>query len=98
MHYGKEMNDYQLPQAPEVERAYRAAHHALESIVSPSFSFTPEEDLPITEVILQFRSIVLEAEIAVAAQLGPLISWQAPRRDTNWELVMSGTRPRQRCL
>jgi ribosomal protein S18 acetylase RimI-like enzyme len=90
LHDGDEVTDYQFPRAPQIERAYRAAHRALEGIVSPGYSFAPEEDLPITDVISQFGSMVREAELAVAAQLGPLISWEAPRRDTDWELVMSG--------
>lgn len=84
------MSDYEFPQAPEIEKAYRAAHRALEGIVSSGYSFDPIEGLPVTEVISQFRSLVREAEMAVAAQLGPLISWEGPRRNSDWELVMSG--------
>jgi hypothetical protein len=83
------MSDYEFPEAPEVEKACRAAHRALEGVVSPG-SFVPEGDLSITEVISQFRSMVEKAEMAVAAQLGPLVSWEAPRWEGDWELVMTG--------
>ncbi len=69
----EEMTDYQFPQVPEVENAYRTAHRALEDIVFRG-SFVREEELSVTEVISQFRFLVQEAEVAVAAQLGPLIS------------------------
>ena len=83
------MSDYEFPEATEVEKAYRAAHRALEGIVSPG-SFAPNEDLSITEVISQFRSMVEKAEMAVAAQLGPLISWEAPRREGGWGGALGG--------
>ncbi|MFC6881545.1 MULTISPECIES: hypothetical protein [Actinomadura] len=83
------MTDYQFPQVPEVENAYRTAHRALEDIVFRG-SFVREEELSVTEVISQFRFLVQEAEVAVAAQIGPLISWEAPRLDGDWDLVMSG--------
>ncbi|WP_329250455.1 hypothetical protein OG417_05085 [Actinoallomurus sp. NBC_01490] len=88
------MTDYQFPQAPQIERAYRAAHRALEGIVSPSFSFVPEEDLPITDVISQFGSMVQEAELQTRLSLGRSVDaaiesgeWIGPHgRDTRHRL------------
>ncbi|WP_026412862.1 hypothetical protein [Actinomadura oligospora] len=39
---------------------------------------------------MAFRFLVEEAEQNVAAHLGPLISWEAPPSEGDWDLVMSG--------
>ena len=62
------MADYQIPEAPGIEQAYRAAHRALEGI-APAGSYVPEAELPVSEVMSQFGALVRQAEVAAAAQL-----------------------------
>jgi GNAT superfamily N-acetyltransferase len=84
-----EMRTYEFPPSADVEQAYRAAHRALEGIAAKD-SFVPEKDLTtLAEVIRQFQPLVRQADIAVAAQFGPLVTWEAPSQVTNWEPVMS---------
>ena len=68
------MGDYRIPQIPEIEQAYRAAHRALEAIMPESFAFVPEADLECLEVLSQFPLLVDEAALVVAAHLGPYIA------------------------
>ena len=84
------MTDYDFPKAPEIEEAWRVAHRSLEGIAPPGFGFAREKDLLVTEVISQFPQMVREAQIASAAQIGPLISWEGPPREKDWDLVISG--------
>jgi ribosomal protein S18 acetylase RimI-like enzyme len=86
------MADYEFPEVPEVESAYRAAHRALENIVSASewrFNYMPESGLEFPEVVGQFPAMVQEAETVLAGQIGPRISWEAEQRD-EWDLVPAG--------
>ena len=82
--------DYEFPEVPEVEEAYRAAHRALAGIIPRVDSLTSDAGLSVTDLISHFRVMAEEAEMAAAARLGPLISWEAPRSDGDWELVMTG--------
>jgi hypothetical protein len=84
------VTDYDFPKAPEIEEAWRVAHRSLEGIAPPGFGFAREKDLLVTEVISQFPQMVREAQIASAAQIGPLISWEGPPREKDWDLVISG--------
>lgn len=61
------MTAHEPPSAPEVEKAYRDAHRALERILPPDF-FVPEKDLRISDVISQLWSMVNKAELAAVAQ------------------------------
>jgi ribosomal protein S18 acetylase RimI-like enzyme len=83
------MSNYRLPETPDIEKAYRAAHRALETIAPSGFSFVPEADLELSEVISQFPYMVEEAEMAVAIRLGPRISWTAEHQGAEWELTMA---------
>lgn len=83
------MGDYQFPSTPKLEEAFRAAYRALAALVPPN-AVTSEGESSFVEVLSQFRFLVDGADLAVAAQLGPRISWQAPRPDGDWDLVMSG--------
>jgi GNAT superfamily N-acetyltransferase len=83
------MTDYEFPRAPEIEKAYRAAYKALEALV-PLHTVTSEETSDLPEVLSQFRILVDGAELATAGQLGPHVSWRAPRRDGDWDLIVSG--------
>lgn len=85
------MTDYEFPEAAEVEKAYRAAHRALEGILHPgNFAFAPEADLPVPEVLSQFPALVREAEVVAAGVLGPGIGWKGPHREGDWEPVIAG--------
>jgi ribosomal protein S18 acetylase RimI-like enzyme len=83
------MGDYQFPRTPELEEAFRTAYRALAALMPPN-TVTPERETSFAEVLSQFRTLVDRADLALAAQLGPRISWQAPRPDGSWELVVSG--------
>ncbi|WP_146607648.1 hypothetical protein [Spongiactinospora gelatinilytica] len=83
------MTDYHFPQVPEIETAYRTAYRALRDIISPN-SFVREDKLPVTEVVSEFRSLIQEAELTVAAEIGPRISWEAQPLGDDWDLVVSG--------
>ena len=84
------MSDYQFPSTPKLEEAFRTAYRALAALV-PSNAVTAEGESSFVEVLSQFRFLVDGADLAVAAQLGPRISWQAPAPDGDWDLVMAGT-------
>jgi ribosomal protein S18 acetylase RimI-like enzyme len=84
------MSDYEFPAVPDIEAAYRTAYRALAGIIPRADSSTSEAGLSVTELISHFRFMAEEAEMAAAARLGPLISWEAPRPDGDWELVMTG--------
>src|SRR5712675_2964002 len=71
------MSSSELPGTAEVERAYRAAHRALEEILPPG-SYVPEKDLGTSGVISQLWSVVRMAEAAALAQFGPQVSWEGP--------------------
>jgi hypothetical protein len=83
------MTDYEFPRAPEIEKAYRTAYKALAALVPPH-TVTPEGESDLPEVLSQFQLLVDKAEFVTAGQLGPPVSWRAPRWDGDWELVMSG--------
>lgn len=84
------MIDHEFPDVPRIERAFRAAYRTLGKLVSTEHStLVPEENLSVTELISHFRFVVDEAEMAVAAQLGPIVSWYAPRRD-DWDPIAVG--------
>lgn len=85
-----------FPQAPGIEAAFRDAHRALEKIVPPDRDrgtrrCVPESDLDFGEVVSQFRWVIGEADIALAATLGPLIGWQsAPVPADDWDVIQCG--------
>ena len=68
------VGNYRIPEIPEIEQAYRAAHRALEAIMPESFGFLPEADLYDSQVLSQFPLLVDEAALVVAAHLGPYIA------------------------
>jgi len=84
------MADYEFPEVPAIEKAFRDAYRALQGLAMPD-TYAAEEDVPfISEVISQFPSMVDKAARIVAAQLGPTISWKGPRQEGSWELIVSG--------
>ncbi|WP_158854243.1 GNAT family N-acetyltransferase [Saccharothrix deserti] len=83
------MTDYEFPRTPEIEKPYRTAYKALAALVPPH-TVTPEETSDFLEVLSQFQLLVDSAELVTAGQLGPHVSWVAPRRDGDWELIISG--------
>ena len=84
------MADYEFPEVPALEKAFRDAYRALQGLAMPD-TYVSEDDAPrVWELISQFPSMVDRADRAVAAQLGPPVSWQAPREEGSWELVVSG--------
>lgn len=85
------MADYEFPEDPQVEGAYRTAYRALGDLVSTKHAMHVEdENLMLSEVISHMRSVVDEAEMTVAARLGPLAGWSGPHREGDWGLVMAG--------
>jgi ribosomal protein S18 acetylase RimI-like enzyme len=85
------MADYEFPEAPEIESAYRAAQRALLGIIPSERTLGgAEDDLLLTELISHFRNLLDEAELAVAERLGPLISWRGPRHDGGREPIVAG--------
>jgi ribosomal protein S18 acetylase RimI-like enzyme len=84
------VGDYRIPEIPEIEQAYRAAHRALEAIMPESFGFLPEADLECGDVLSQFPLLVDEAALVVAAHLGPYIAWQAEPHRGDLDLVPAG--------
>jgi hypothetical protein len=62
------VSDYRIPQIPEIEEAYRAAHHALEAIMPESFGFLPEADLYLGSLLSRFPLLVDEAAGKVAVR------------------------------
>lgn len=85
------MSDYEFPQVPEIDAAYRAAQAALLSIADPQRTLGDgEEGLHLTELISHLRALLVEAEMTVASRLGPLIDWTADRREGNWQPIPIG--------
>lgn len=84
------MNDYRIPEIPEIEQAYRGAYRALETIMPESFGFIPEADLECGSVLSQFPLLVDEAALVVAAHLGPYIAWQAEPHQGDLHLLPAG--------
>lgn len=85
------MADYEFPQAPAIEAAYRTMHRALLEIVPPERTWgDSEEGVPIGDLISHVRHLLDEAEMTVAGQLGPRISWYAPATSGDWDLVSTG--------
>jgi len=84
------VNDYRIPEIPEIEQAYRGAHRALETIMPESFGFLPEADLECGSVLSQLPLLVDEAALVVAAHLGPYIGWQAEPHRGDLHLVPAG--------
>lgn len=81
------MADFQIPQVPDVEDAFRKAHKALEGIV-PETQAEPEEGRSLSEVIRGFELTLRAAQMTAAAQLGPLVSWETSDfRPGQWHLV-----------
>lgn len=81
------MADFQIPQVPDVEEAFRKAHKALEGIV-PKTQAEPEEGRSLSEVIRGFELTLHAAQMIAAAQLGPLVGWEAlDFRPGEWHLV-----------
>lgn len=85
-----------FPRVPEIEEPYRKAYRALEALLPLVGDYTPQVSIGhVSEVILEFRTIVREAEVAAAAELGPAIGWYDdwgsdwPERDS-WQLVPAG--------
>jgi len=79
--------DFQIPQVPDVEEAFRKAHKALEGIV-PRTQAEPEEGRSLSEVIRGFQLTLRAAEMVAATQFGPLVSWKTPDfRPVDWHLV-----------
>jgi ribosomal protein S18 acetylase RimI-like enzyme len=81
-----------LPKVPEVEERYREASHALVALLRRGGAYTSPTRLGhVSEVIREFRTIVREAELAAAAELGAVIGWYDdwPERDS-WQLVPAG--------
>ena len=83
------MTGYDFPEAPHIEEPWRAAFRAFAALIPEGHLYVPEGDCLITEVISQFPWMLREAELAAAAAVGPLIRWQAPPRDGDWDLVMA---------
>lgn len=84
------MSDYEFPEAPDIDAAYRSAQAAFLGIIHPQRTLGGgggEEGLHITELISHMRTLLGEAEMTVAGQLGPVVGWEAPRRDKDWDLV-----------
>jgi hypothetical protein len=85
-----------FPRAPNIEAAFRDAHRALERIVLPDREhgtrrYVPEAGLSFGDVISQFRWIIGEADIALAATLGPLIGWESAHVPLDdWEVIQCG--------
>jgi GNAT superfamily N-acetyltransferase len=71
------MSGFEFPEAPEIETAYRTAYEALRAVASRP-SVEPGRNLTVSELIRQFGRVAEEAELAVAAQIGPLVSWRGP--------------------
>jgi ribosomal protein S18 acetylase RimI-like enzyme len=71
------MPGFEFPEAPEIETAYRTAYEALRAIASRP-SIDSGHDLTVSGLIRQFGRVAEEAELAVAAQIGPLVSWRGP--------------------
>ena len=84
------VGEYRIPEIPEIEEAYRAAHRALEGIMPESFGFQPEADLYCSGVLSQFPLLVDEAALVVAAHLGPYIAWQEEPHRGDFDLVPAG--------
>lgn len=89
------MNDYVWPEVPGIEKAYRAAHRALEAVIDAgggdrSVTFAPEADEPFFEVVSQFPFMVREAGMVIASLIGPRVSWEGPRIEGDWNLIIAG--------
>ena len=81
-----------LPEVPEAEQRYREAYRALQALLPLGGDWTSADRLGhVSEVIREFRTIVREAELAAAAELGPVIGWYGdwPEQDS-WQLVPAG--------
>lgn len=71
------MPGIEFPEAPEIETAYRTAYGALMAL-APGPAAESADELTVSELIRQFRRVAEAAELAAAAQLGPLVSWRGP--------------------
>lgn len=83
------MADYEFPSAPNLENAYRTAHTALASLL-PQRAVVPEAEASFPEVLSQFQFLVDQAEMLTIGQIGAPISWEAPRTDGDWNLIVAG--------
>src|SRR5689334_1518303 len=83
---------YQIPELPqEIDAAYRKAHRALEALWPQDSSFVAEAELQnIHDVVAQFALLADRAEMAVAAHLGPEISWEVDQGHPEFELTVAG--------
>ncbi|PRY40506.1 GNAT family N-acetyltransferase [Umezawaea tangerina] len=77
-----------FPEVPEIEQACRTAYRALSALVPGSVTAEEESSLP--EILSQFGFLFDRADLAITAQLGPSVSWQAPPPGDNFDLMMSG--------
>jgi ribosomal protein S18 acetylase RimI-like enzyme len=83
------MTDHEFPTPPEIETAYKTAYKALATLVPPD-SVSSVEESHLTEVLSQFRSLVDHAELAIIGRLGSPVTWQGPRQDGDWDLIVAG--------
>jgi hypothetical protein len=83
------VNGYEFPEKPELEDAFNAAWTALAKIPGVRADHAFIDQMSISELIMDLRYLVGEAEIAASSQLGALISWKAPH-ETAWEPVIAG--------
>jgi GNAT superfamily N-acetyltransferase len=82
------MSDYEYPQTPEIDEAYRAAYKALAALISPR-AVIAEEESSLSQLLAEFPLLVDKAEFATIAQLGAPISWQAPFQEGDWNVAIS---------
>jgi len=80
---------YKDPEAPEVERAFRAAYRALESLIPARTLYVHEKGAHFDEIVSAFHHMVEEAWMVLVSHLGPRTGWQAKRTDT-FGLVLAG--------
>lgn len=85
------MIDHEFPEDTQIEDAYRAAYRSLGDLFPEDRGgYIADENLILSEVISYLRHVVDEAEMTVAARLGPLAGWSGPHREGDWGLVMAG--------
>lgn len=83
------MTDFQFPQVPDIEEAFRKAHKALEGMV-PRQSAQPEAGRSLSKVIRDFERTLNAAQLVAVAELGPLVGWERSNYQSGeWDLAVA---------
>jgi GNAT superfamily N-acetyltransferase len=79
---------YEIPEVPGLESALRGAFRAMEPLTGDSARFVGADHADLWDLGGQFEWMVRQAEGALAAELGPRISWSVECPEPgDWEIM-----------